>query len=95
MAALERARRVSEKVRGERHPETGRILCALAQTHKRAGNFQRAARFDREWRRCPAMGRARGGGWGRRRYRDRDGDDFKGGVEVEGGVDAEERETNR
>ena len=93
VAALERARRVSEKVRGERHPETGRILCALAQTHKRAGNFQRAARLDREWRRCPAMGRARGGGWGRGRYGDRDGDDFEGGVEVEGGVDAEERET--
>ena len=91
-AALERARRVSEKARGERHPETGRILCALAQTHKRAGNFQRAARFDREWRRCPAMGRARGRGSGWRRGRSGDGDGDGDGDEFEGGVGAGERE---
>ena len=89
-AALERARRVSEKARGERHPETGRILCALAQTHKRAGNFQRAARFDREWRRCPAMGRARGRGLGRGRGQSGDGDGD--GDEFEDGGGAGERE---
>lgn len=40
---------------GDRHPETGRVLCALAQVYKRMCNFERAARYDRLWRLCPPL----------------------------------------
>ena len=47
------------RTHGERHPETGKVLCMLAQTYKRMGQFERAARYDALWRRCPSAERYR------------------------------------
>ena len=54
---LQRALTISRRVRGDTHGETGYILCALAQTHKRLGNFERASRLEAEWRRCAPRAR--------------------------------------
>lgn len=52
---LHRALGIQTRAHGERHPETGRVLCALAQVYKRMCHFERAARYDRLWRLCPPL----------------------------------------
>ena len=54
---LRRAHNITCRARGERHPETGRILCLLSQVFKRMGQFDRAARYTRLFRLCPSQER--------------------------------------
>jgi tetratricopeptide (TPR) repeat protein len=55
MQYLHRALAIQTRTHGERHPEAGRVLCALAQVYKCMCNFERAARYDRLWRLCPLL----------------------------------------
>lgn len=50
---LRRAHNISCRELGERHPETGRVLCLLSQVFKRMGQFDRAERYTRLFRLCP------------------------------------------
>lgn len=54
---LRRAHNITCRARGERHPETGRILCLQSQVFKRMGQFDRADRYTRLFRLCPSQER--------------------------------------